>query len=227
MLGLAYIGDAESVGIFKKALSASDADMKYFAIAALGQIKNEESAATLINLLRTDGAPKRKIVSLLEKFPDLIVSERLLPLMDERNTGTRFWSLKLMSRMNPGKHVDKISKMAHDVSAEVRAAACECLGNSKNKAAADTLSSALGDENWLVRASSVKALSTLLGDDSIPKIIALLKDSSLSVLSAVKDALVDHIDRAMPYIEKIYSGDDKMAALICVEAVQEAKRGKA
>lgn len=226
ILSLSYLGNKNAPSIFKKSLRSRDEDIRYFSVIALGQIKNEESSQILVDLIKKEGFSKRKIVSILEGFPKDTTANQAIPLLDSPDKDVRFWTLKLLSRMDPGKYLPEISRLRKDASEEVRSAVCECLGNSRNKAAADAISGLLKDEGWLVRAAAARAMSELLGAECIPKIIGLLGDSSLSVLSVVKEILVEHIDAAMPYIEKVYSGEDRMAKMICVEAVEEAKRGK-
>lgn len=226
MLCLSYLDDKKAPAIFEKALLSKDADIRYFAVLALGQIKNERSSRILINLIKKNDFSRRKIVSILETFPADITVDYTAPLLKNHNPDVRFWALRLLSRLGPGKYVHDISALAKDPSGEVRSAVCECLGNFGDKTASDILFDALKDENWLVRSSAVKAASELLGDKSIPKVLELLGDSSLSVLSAVREALAAHIDTAMPYIKKISAGDDRMAKIVCTEAIEEAGRSR-
>lgn len=223
LISFAYSGDPEAVALLKRSSQSSDEDIRYFSILSLGQIKNPESAKTLIGFLKKNDFPRRKIVSILESFPDEPTSEYLVPLLKASKDDIRFWALKLLSRFDPGKYISAISACTKDISAPVRSVACECIGNSKNKTSSKYLSAALKDDSWLVRSSAVSAISMLLGSECIPEVMPLLKDNSLTVLSAVKDVIIAHIDTAMPYIEEIYSSGDKMAAAICTEAVEEAK----
>lgn len=225
LIALAYLRSEESVGILKRYVRSRDDDMRYFSILYLGQIKNSESAKTLTTLLKIPGYPRRKIVSILETFPPEPVSGYTVRLLKEKSSDTRFWALKLLSRLDKGRHSKEISGYLKDPFEEVRAAACECLGNSGKREISDALALSLKDESWLVRSAAIKAMSELLGEDCIPKVIGLLQDSSLSVLSALKEVLIRHIKAAMPYIDKIYSGEDRMAKMVCVEAVEEARKG--
>jgi len=226
ILILSYLNDKNASHIFERSSYSIDEDVRYFSIVALGRMKNERSARILIDLIKKSSFSRRKIVSMLENFPPDIVSIHIMPLLQNKNPEVRFWALKLLSRLDPGKYLSEISKLAKDPSDEVRSAVCECIGNSGMKTGFEKLSESLKDKSWLVRSSAVKAVSELLGDDCIPKIMDLLGDNSLSVLAAVKEVLVVHIDAAMPYIEKIYAGNDRMAKMICVEAVEESKRDK-
>lgn len=223
---LSYLDDGNAPSIFEKALLSGDDDIRYFSMLALGQMKNQRSAGILVNLIKDDNFSRRKIVSILEGFPPDITSECAMPLLNNDKADVRFWTLKLLSRLKPGKHLPEISRLSVDASERVRSAACECLGNSGISGASEILSRSLKDNSWLVRSAAVKAISELLGDDCVPEIIGLLGDNSLSVLSAVREALVIHIRAAMPYIEKIYAGGDRMAKIVCVEAVEEAMKGK-
>jgi len=131
-----------------------------------------------------------------------------------------------LSRLGPGIYLDEILGLYLNLDPvdKVRAAACECLGNSQKRSVADELTHALKDKSWIVRSAAVNALSVLTGEACIRKVIELLKDSSLTVLSAVKEVLIDHIDTARPYMEHIFSGTDSMAKMICSETIEEANR---
>lgn len=227
ILGLSYLDDKNAPAIFERSLLSKDDDVRYFSVIALGNMKNESSSRILVDLIRKGAFSKRKIVSVLESFSPDITSNYAIPLLKDDDPDVRFWALKLLSRLDPGKYIPEISALAADPSDEVRSAACECIGNSKDEKASEILVNALKDESWLVRSSAVRAMSILIGDKSIPKIIGLLKDNSLIVLSSVREVLVAHIATAMPYIEKILSGDDRLAKIMCKEAIEEAKKGKA
>jgi len=226
ILSLGYLNTPNSVKILKKNALSLDNDIRYFSILSLGQIKSGHAASVLIDLIKNNIFSGHKLISILETFPPEILSAYIDNLLSDKKTEVRLWGLRLLSRLRDPQYTAQASKLMKDPSNEVRVAACECLGFSKNKDAADELCSAMKNDTWSVRASAVKALSELLGKDCIPKIIELISDSSLSVLAAVKAVMINHIDAAEPYIEKILAGDDEMAKRICREAIEGAEKGK-
>jgi len=224
MLILSYLDDESAPAICEKSLKSSNDDIRYFSMLALGQMKTGRSAEILVRLLKNDNFSRRKIVSMLELFPPDVTSSYAAGLLKDKKLEVRFWALKLLSRLNPKKHLNEILELFLDPADEVRAEVCECIGNSDNKTMADKLYIALKDKSWIVRSAAVKALPVLIGDACIRNVMELLKDSSLTVLSAVKEVLINHIDAAKPYMEHIFSGDDAMSKLICAEVIEEADR---
>ncbi|MCX5679059.1 MAG: HEAT repeat domain-containing protein, partial [Candidatus Omnitrophica bacterium] len=224
MLTLSYLDNKNAPAIFEISLQSKDDDIRYFSVIALGEMKSDSSARILVDLIRKDGFSRRKIVSVLESFPPEVTASYTIPLLKDNRPDVRFWALKLLSRLDPGKYLSVISMLVKDPSDEVRSAACECLGNTGKTGAAEALYSSLKDDSWVVRSAAVKALSNLLGNACLPKVTKLIKDNSLSVIYSVKEAMVAHIEAAIPYIERIMETDDKMAKIMCVEALEEAKR---
>jgi len=224
ILSIGYLNSPKSVNILKKTSLSRDDDIRYFSILALGQIKNGHAASVLIDLIKNNIFSGHKLISILETFPPEILSAYIDNLLSDKKTEVRLWGLRLLSHLKDPQYTAQASKLMKDPSVEVRVAACECLGFSKNKTAAEELYSAMKRDTWSVKAAAVKALSKLLGKECLPKVMELVTDSSLSVLAAVKMVMIAHIDAATPYIEKILSGDDKMAKRICKEALEDAGR---
>jgi hypothetical protein len=116
----------------------------------------------------------------------------------------------------------EVKKLAEDNLAEVRAAACECIGMTGDDDDRKILVERLKDDSWLVRASAVKAISGLLGKGSVSIISGMIGDPSLSVIESVKRGLLSHIEEVMPYLERFLYEGDAIAKTVAVEILGES-----
>lgn len=221
ILSLGYAGASASLPVLEKSIFSKDEDVSYFSIISLGQIKTPLSAKILLNFLKKSAFFRYKIASLLESFPPEAVNE-IIKFTEDADPGVRFWAVKIASKFKPADYVKKFEELTGDKSDDVRAAACECLGNIGKKDAAKAVIRCLNDETWFVRMHAVRAISRLAGDEYMSEIAGMVNDGSLSVLDSIKDAMTDHIEVALPYIEKFFDGKYEVAKRIGVEALERA-----
>lgn len=225
IIALGQAGLEDVVGVIGKSLFDRDDDISYFSMISLGQVKTPASAKALLKFLKKNPGSGPKVVSILESFP-AAVADDAAELLTDRDPAVRIWALKLIAKFGKGAEarVEAVRRLTEDKLAEVRAASCECLGRIGRHADKAILTECLKDDSWLVRANSIKALAELLGKEAIPIIIDRMNDPSLSVIEILKDALVEHIDAAMPYLEKVIGGEDVMMNRISVEVLEESGR---
>ncbi len=219
LLCLGYIGNPSALAILEKSLQSRNADVAYFSIVALSQIKTSQSATILLRFLRKDAVNRQGIISVLESFPKEIVSVAI-PILDDKDPYVRIAIIGLIGKFKTEDCGEKIEKIAlEDKSGEVRAAACTCLGSFGNEQYTKTLTTSLNDTFWLVKTEAAKALSKILGGRCIPIIIKLAKDSSWSVIESIKEMMARHIQASLPYIEKFLREDDPVTSRASVEAL--------
>lgn len=221
LLSLGYAEDDSSLEIFKNSLFDKDKDISYFSMIALSMIRDVLSAKILLDFLKRDISNSYKIVSILESFPASIVDE-VIKMAGDPNPRVRYWAIKLISKFKPERYIKRIEDLTSDESSDVRAAACECLGKIGERGAKDAILKGLKDNTWFVRMHAVRALSSVLGDECIPEVIGLIEDNSLFVKESVKMAMIDHIETALPYIEKILKGEDEIAKKESIEALESS-----
>jgi len=220
---LGQAGFEESGDIIAKSLFDKDGDISYFSMISLGQIKSPGSAKILFKFLEKNPWSGPKIVSILENFPQTVADDAV-GLLTGRDPMVRMWALKLISKFktNAGPRAKAVRELVKDDLAEVRSAACECLGKIGESADKAVLAKCLKDDSWLVRASAIKALEELLGKDSVPIIIGSAGDPSLSVIATLEDALAAHIDTAMPYMQKFLDSEDIAARKVATEVLNRS-----
>jgi hypothetical protein len=219
ILTLGYAQGHSSVNILKKTINDRDPDIAYFSIIALGQIKNISSAKILLNFVKKRSSCRYRIFSFLESFPHEIADE-VIGLANSLDQEVRGWAIRLISRLKASQYSQKVEELTKDKSSQVRAAACDCLGEFGRKGPASTLVRCLTDDSWMVRVSAVKALFKVLGKEGLSEIMARINDGSLSVIESVKALISGNIETCLPYVEKFLYGDDEMARRVSVESLE-------
>lgn len=219
---LGVLNSPQGLDILEEGLYEPDENISYFAMLALSQIKNSLSAAILLRFLSRDPIRGQKIVSLLETFPPTIADE-LLTVTENPNAAVRFWAVKLLSKFALDSCFERVASLTDDASPDVRAAACECLGNLGRSAAEDVLLPRLHDRVWFVRMQAVRALFKVAGTKHRPELLDLLAhDDSPHVKTSVKDILLKDIDHIVAYLEQCLRHGDDMTKKYCVEALVDA-----
>lgn len=221
ILALGYTGTGDAAKILKNTIFSRDEDISYFSIVALGRLKSNEAAKILLDFVRKKPSGRYEVTPALGDFPPETADE-VMALTKSGDPELRTWAVELLSAYKPSHYRKEIEALTQDESAGVRAAACYCLGKLSGSESRDVLRKLLKDDFWLVRSNAVKALSEVMGAESIPDVIGLINDGSLSVIDSVREAMAKHIERALPYIEKMHRGWDELAKRIAAEALDKA-----
>ncbi len=221
LIALGYTQTNSAMRTLKVSLSDKDKDVAYYSMVSLGQIKNAQSARTLLELLQKDPSNAYRIVSILENFPEE-VSDEVIKLTYYYDPLVKYWALVLLSKLNSSSHVARVEELTQDHAAEVRAAGCDCLGRGINKDAAPALIRCMKDDSWLVRRHAVLAFEKVMGDAALPEVIKHINDASWSVLDAIKEVMANHIEASLPYIERFLDGEDEIAKKYSVIALDNS-----
>lgn len=221
IVSLGYSKSSNAADILKNSLDNKDEDVSYFSMLALGELKNKEAAAILLDFIAKHRFSGYRIASLLEQFPDSIIDE-FLKATKNNDEAVRFWAINLISKFKAQPAIERIKELARDKSSQVRSAACECLGKLKAKDARPILIKAFKDESWTVRMGAVKALSDIFGKEAIPEIAPLINDKAWSVRDSVKKVFVRDITEALPYIESHMCDKEETCKVDCAEILEEA-----
>jgi len=219
ILSLGYAQDTSSLSILEGALFSKDDDVSYFAMVSLAGIKNRDSASILLAFLKMGGSSPHVILSILEKFGSDI-DEDITLLASSEDPKTRQWAAKLIAARNMFYAASDVKKLLSDPSAEVRSAACDCIGRLKDTTAKNELKERLGDNAWFIRMNAVRALSRTFGKDAIPDIVPLIFDPTLFVKESVKSAITKDIEAAIPYIGRILEEGDPLTKQEVIEALE-------
>jgi len=220
-LGHSQLGSV--IDTIRAPLLGKDKDTAYFSMIALGQIKTVASARALLERLRKDPSSGYGVASILESYPKDIAGD-VIKLMGDKDPMVRFWAVTILSKFASVEHIRKIEKFAADPSAELRAAVCDCLGNTGNVEAKPALLKCLKDDSWLVRKHAIYAIEKVMGDKAVPDVIELISSPSWSVVDAVKDVMIKHIKASLPFIEKFIAGHDYIPKKYSIIALNTAPK---
>lgn len=218
MLALGFAGAPSALVALEKGLFDKDSDISYFSLLALGRIRTDLSLRILLAFLRQNTLRRQKVASILEFFPPA-AADRVIKLADESDPELCFWALKILSRFKPVKYLGKIKNLSRHYDHNVRAAACECLGSIGGRESEEILTKGLKDEAWFVRAQAARGLSQAMGADCCQYIAPLLSDNSLNVVETAGDILAMYAEAALPYLEKLLTGDDNLAKRKAIEVL--------
>ncbi len=188
IISLGTSEDPSALKVIASCLTQKDEDVVYFSMLALGQIKSVPAAGVLLDFLGRHVYSGNRIVSLLEDFPAAIVDE-IIKTTQSPDPFVRFWCVKLLAKFKPAGHFDRIVELTRDVSSDVRAAGCECLGEMGSAQAKDALLACLKDEAWFVRMRAVRALVKIFKNEAAPLVRPLLEDRELLVRESVKSVI--------------------------------------
>lgn len=219
IVNLGYSKYPSSLQALKETLKDKDEDISYFSMLSLGNLKNSDAAKILLDFLSTHTYRGYKIASILESFPALII-EDVIKNTKNPDAKVRFWAIKIMSRLKSHKHLDEIIALADDQDDDVRAAACECLKEIGSAKAEGVLIRRTKDSVWFVRMHAVRALYRIFKEESIPQVISLIGDENWLIRDSVKEAMKNHIEASLAYIEELMQGDSEIVKRDCVEALE-------
>ncbi|MDD5731095.1 MAG: HEAT repeat domain-containing protein [Candidatus Omnitrophica bacterium] len=218
MLALGFAGAPSALVALEKGLFDNDPDISYFSLLALGRLRTDLSLRILLAFLRKNTLRRQKVASIIEFFPPS-AADRVIKLTDDREPELCYWALKILSRFKPVKYIQKIKTLSQHYDHSVRAAACECLGNIGGKEAEEVLIKSLKDESWFVRVQAARGLGEAMGENCVGYIAPLLSDNSLNVVEAAGDILTINAEAALPYLEKMLTGDDSLAKRKAIEVL--------
>lgn len=202
IISIGHLKTPHALEILSTGLRDRDENIRYFSMLSLGYIKTPESAQILLDIVRKRIFSGAKVAAVLENFPPEI-TDVLIKNTEDKDSVLRAWALKIISKFKPGQYVAKIAVFAEDDDSGVRAAACDCLGEIKDKNTSGTVKKCLTDNAWRVRVSAVVALEKISGPGSIPDIVVRMNDTNTFVREVAKEAIKKHVDIAAPYLEKL------------------------
>lgn len=219
MLSLGYAQDTGSIPILEGALLSKDDDILYFSILSLASIRSRDAAGVLLGFMNVNNVYTQTILSMLENFGSE-VDDDIVGLLSSEDPRTRYMAVRLVAARNMRYACGDVKRLVLDPSADVRSAACDCIGRLGDSTAKDEIVGRLDDDAWFVRMNAVRALSRISAGDAIPKIILLLSDPALLVKESVKAAVANNIEAAIPYIGNILETGDILSKQEMIEALE-------
>lgn len=216
IITLGYLNPPNALSILKRTLLDRDEDVAYFSMLGLGRIKSAGSAHALLEAIKMRIFSGYKIASVLETFPPNVV-EQLIQATQDPDPVLRFWAIKLLLRFKARQYADEISALTKDKLPDIRAAACECLGEIGQESVRAAAKACLHDSEWYVKIHAIRSLEKIFGPDSIPDLANFIKDANWLIQETVKKIMMKHIEQALPYLKKLLHDDDQNVKNSCLE----------
>jgi HEAT repeat protein len=203
-----------------KAMDGSDEDVGYAAADALSQLNTPESADVIMQRITTQ--PKlnnSRLASMIERMNcDLTALFR--EQLQRADTQALYWTTTLIGQKELYELVMDVRPMLASEDANVRAAACECIGELKIRLTDRWLSPLLSDEKWFVQSNAAKALGDLQANWAVPRLVELLTSNEWWVRQNAADALAKIGPDAMDAVEALLDSEDRFARNTSVEILE-------
>ena len=221
IITIGHLNTPNALGILKGTLLDRNEDVAYFSMLSLGRIMSAESAKALLDAIKNRIFSGYKVASVLETFPQDI-AEELIRAARDPDPILRFWAIKLLSRFKAGQYADEISKFTGDELPDIRAAACESLGELGSEGARKAVKMCLCDPEWFVRIHAARSLEKMFGADSVPELVDFLEDANWFVQEIIKKIMMKHIERALPHIERLLGTGSQNTKNGCLEILDRS-----
>ena len=219
---LGHLHTPAALKLLEQALTEDDEDIRYFAMLSLAHMQTVPAARVMLGQLQQNTLNGHKVVALLEAFPPAVLPEVYAALKKSDPRG-RFWLLKLLARFKVAVELPAIIGFTRDSSADVRAAACECLGFSNRPEAREPLTNCLQDPEWYVRLQAVRALSRIEGAACLPQLAELMTgETSTLVQESIKTVMMRDPDGALPATERFLDRENQTVKEWCVNALVDS-----
>jgi HEAT repeat protein len=218
---IGYLDTPRAFEILRKAVLSKDEDTAYFALLSFGRIKKNGSVDMIFNVLSVKRFSGYKVASILETFPPEF-DDKIAEYMDDMEEESRYWALKVLSRKASLKFIKRICELTNDESADIRAAACEYLGNSGCAETAGFLEARLEDDAWFVRIHAIRSLEKLLDDGFSEKLLSCMQDENLTVRETAKGVVTRHMNKAAPRIYELLRDGDESVRKNCLEVIDRS-----
>lgn len=213
---LGTIGDPRAIPPLVELLGATDPAQAECAAFALARFGNARAGDTLLAVVTTGWcrAPEHRLmeaVSALARLRDPRAIEPLQQLLPKVGHADLGGVADAMSALG-APPVDFLAKRLSDRDEDMRRAAVQALGNSRNAAAVEPLIAALSDPSGLVRDYAAEALGKLGDRRAVEPLLAyfetdpLLGDRAVRALGMIGDAravgaLLQHV--YVPYFDML------------------------
>jgi HEAT repeat protein len=222
MKGLGHLHTPLALTLLEQALEEDDKDLRYFALLSLAHMRTVPAAHVMLDQLQRHAFNGHKIVALLEAFPPAVVPA-VYAALQKSDAPARFWLLKLLARFKVDVELSAVDGFTRDLSPDVRAVACECLGFASRPEACEPVAQCLQDPVWYVRLQAVRALSRIEGSACLPRLARLMAaETSPLVQESIKNVMLRDPAGALPATERFLDHPDQAVKAWCVNALVDS-----
>lgn len=219
---LGHLHAPAALTLLEQALTEDDENIRYFAMLSLAYMRTAAAARVMLNQLQQNASNGHKVVALLEASPPAVLPD-VYAALTKSDARVRFWLLKLLARFKVPVELPAIAGFTRDFSADVRAAACECLGFAQQRDAREPLIVCLKDPVWYVRLQAVRALSRIEGAACLPQLAGLMAgEPSTLVQESIKNVIMHDLDGVLQTTERFLDRADQTVKEWCVNALVDS-----
>lgn len=176
VIALGRIGDPRASQAIQALLPNADESEREAILETLCLIGDEKAAEILVPLLAEPLAEQqRAILSWIKRTKPSNVLAALIPIIQNAAVAVRKQAADVLGEYSEPESVEALEELVTDPAAEVRAAALKSLAKTAGKKAIPVIEQALRGEAS-VRCAAVIALGSLKDSNTLPALLAMLRD---------------------------------------------------
>ena len=191
---------------------------------AQGPAQKKMSKKTLthfIDLLRDgDNFEKEKSIEALIASPGKDVVEGIIPLLQQRNTGSRMAVLDVLKKIG-SSHVDGVISMLYDENEDIRVYGCEVLSFLKDPRAIPSLIDKLSNDADNVRNAACVALGDFNDEEAVKALLNALHDDEWIAFSAIYSIGRTKLKIAVPQLLEFFKTSSEELSIAACEVLIE------
>ncbi len=166
------------------------------AIEALVESPGKEVVERIVPLLQEKNTPVRMAVLDVLKKIGSVHLDGVIAMLEDENEDIRVYACEVLSFLRDPRSIPFIVKKSRDDVDNVRNAACMALGEFDDDRAVMALLDALKDEEWIAF-SAILSLGRTKSPKAVPRILQFFRDSGEELSGAACEVLVEYGDDAV------------------------------
>jgi len=182
---------------------------------------SKKALARYIDLLRDgDNFEKEKSIDALIASPGKDVVEGIIPLLQQRNTGSRMAVLDVLKKIG-SSHVDGVISMLYDENEDIRVYGCEVLSFLKDPRAIPSLIDKLSNDEDNVRNAACVALGDFNDEGAVKALLHALNDVEWIAFSAIYSIGRTKLRIAVPQLLEFFKTSAEELSIAACEVLIE------
>jgi HEAT repeat protein len=182
---------------------------------------SKKALARYIDLLRDgDNFEKEKSIEALIASPGKDVVEGIIPLLQQRNTGSRMAVLDVLKKIG-SSHVDGVISMLYDENEDIRVYGCEVLSFLKDPRAIPSLIDKLSNDEDNVRNAACVALGDFNDEEAVKALLHALNDVEWIAFSAIYSIGRTKLKIAVPQLLEFFKTSAEELSIAACEVLIE------
>jgi len=182
---------------------------------------NKRLEKTVHAIRQGDDFEREKAIEYLISRPNKKTVERILPLLQVKDTPTRMAVVEVIKKIGHA-NIAAIDKLLEDENEDIRVYACEIMASMKNPETIPFLLRALGDESENVKNAAVIALGEFNTDErAVKALLGMLHEDQWIVFSAICSLGKIKHPAAADQLLQIFQNSEEDLSLAACEALME------